>query len=85
MESILAGRPVVTSIHSNALDVLQEAAIAVPSGDVGAYARALLQLSDDREVYERACQSCRAVQKQFYDSSNSWAAALRSFLKTQGY
>jgi glycosyltransferase involved in cell wall biosynthesis len=80
VESILARRPVVTSIHSNALDVLQDAAIEVPSGDVRAYGGALLRLADDRSFYERACHACGAVQAQFYDRQRSWGAALRAIL-----
>jgi glycosyltransferase involved in cell wall biosynthesis len=80
VESILAGRPVVTSIHSNAIDVLGASAIEVPSGNPHAYGDALLRLADDRDAYERACAACHQVQEQFYDNANSWGTALRSIL-----
>ena len=82
VESILAGRPVITSIHSNALDVLGNAAVEVPSGNVGAYADALIRLANDREVYESASRACAAVQEQFYDPARSWGTALLQILRT---
>jgi len=80
VESILAGRPVITSVHSNALDVLGSAAIEVPSGDVDAYAAALLRLSQDQQAFEQASRACATVQDQFYDPARSWGAALRQIL-----
>jgi glycogen(starch) synthase len=80
VESILAGRPVITSIHSNALDVLGAAAIEVPSGDVGAYGDALVALAEDRPAYEAACAACLSVQGQFYDKGRSWGSTLKSIL-----
>ena len=78
VESILAGRPVITSVHSNALDVLGSAAIEVPSGNVAAYADALAHLAQGPEAYASACRACATVQEQFYDPARSWGAALRT-------
>jgi glycogen synthase len=81
VESILAGRPVITSIHSNALDVLGRAAIEVPSGDVPAYADALAKLAQDADAYASACGACALVQEQFYDPMRSWGAALQAIAR----
>jgi glycosyltransferase involved in cell wall biosynthesis len=76
-ESILAGRPVVTSAVCPALEYIKDAAIEVPPDDVMAYCRALLDLSNDRDLYERKLTACKPLQAQFYDIHNGWGAKLR--------
>jgi glycogen synthase len=80
-ESILAGRPVITSAVCPALVRVREAAIEVPPDDVDAYYRAILQLYDDRDLYEAKCTACNSLQEQFYDSHNSYGAKLLAVLQ----
>jgi glycosyltransferase involved in cell wall biosynthesis len=80
-ESILAGRPVITSAVCPALVRVREAAIEVPPDDVDAYYRAILQLCDDRDLYEAKCTACNSLQEQFYDSHNSYGAKLLAVLQ----
>jgi len=79
-ESILAARPVVTSAVCPALEYVKEAVIEVPPDDVSAYCRALLDLANNREIYERKVTACKPLQEQFYDVSNTWHAKLREIL-----
>ncbi|MBD6619944.1 glycosyltransferase family 4 protein [Komarekiella sp. 'clone 1'] len=79
-ESILSGRPVVTSAVCPALFYVQDAVVEVPPNDVQAYGNALLELYSDRQLYEHKRQACLIAQEQFYDTRKSWGAALKSIL-----
>jgi glycogen synthase len=80
-EAILASRPLVTSPVCPALEYVKEASIEVPPDDVEAYSQALLDLSNDRELYERKLAACKPLQEQFYMVSNGWGAKLREVIE----
>ncbi len=79
-ESVLSGRPVVTSAVCPALAYVRDAVVEVPPDNTQAYADALLKLCDDHEFYEQKRQACLSLQKQFYDTSQSWGTKLKSIL-----
>lgn len=79
-ESILSGRPVVTSAVCPALSYVRDAVVEVPPDDVKAYGDALLKLYSNLEFYEEKRQACLRAQEQFYDITKSWGAALKSIL-----
>ncbi len=81
-ESILSGRPVVTSAVCPALSYVRDAVVEVPPNDVQAYGDALLALYSDRQLYEQKRQACVIAQEQFYDNTKSWGSALKSILLT---
>jgi glycosyltransferase involved in cell wall biosynthesis len=81
-ESILSGRPVVTSAVCPALSYVRDAVVEVPPNDVQAYGDALLALCSDRQLYEQKRQACLIAQEQFYDNTKSWGSALKSILLT---
>ncbi len=81
-ESILSGRPVVTSAVCPALSYVRDAAMEVPANDVKAYGDALLELCSDRQLYQQKRQACLIAQEQFYDPTKSWGATLKSILLT---
>ncbi|MGI8504418.1 MAG: glycosyltransferase family 4 protein [Hassallia sp.] len=81
-ESILSGRPVVTSAVCPALSYVRDAVVEVPPNDVQAYGDALLALYSDRQLYEQKRQACLIAQEQFYDNTKSWGSALKSILLT---
>jgi glycosyltransferase involved in cell wall biosynthesis len=80
VEAALAGRPVVTSRLANVSDVLGDAVIEVPPGDLGAYQAALERLADDPAAYAAAQAACAHVQQMFYDRSFGWETAVRRIL-----
>ena len=80
VESILSGRPVVTSSVCPALAYVRDAVAEVPPDDVSAYIDAIRRLYDDRAWYERKQSACAALQEQFYDRERSWYASLRHVL-----
>lgn len=80
VESILSGRPVVTSSVCPALAYVRDAVVEVPPDDVPAYAAAIRKLYEEESFYETKQLACRTVQDQFYDLERSWYAALRHIL-----
>ncbi len=80
-ESILSGRPVITSAVCPALYYVRDAAIEVAPNDVKAYGDALLDLYSDRQLYEEKRKACIAVQEQFYDPDKSWGNILKSIIE----
>jgi glycogen(starch) synthase len=81
-ESILSGRPVITSAVCPALSYVLEAVIEVPPNDVTAYANAVLELYNNPHIYEQKRLATIKLQDQFYDINNSWGAMLKASLST---
>ncbi len=81
-ESILSGRPVITSAVCPALSYVLEAVIEVPPNDVTAYANAVLELYNNPHIYEQKRLASLKLQDQFYDINNSWGAMLKASLLT---
>lgn len=79
-ESILSGRPVVTSPVCPALSYMGDAVYEVPPNDTLAYGDALLELYENHELYERKRRACLEIQDKFYDKKKSWGFALESIL-----
>ena len=75
-EAVLAGRPLITSRLSNALDVLEGAVVEALPDDPESYVQCLERLLTDRALYERCCAACLSLRKQFYDRSLGWTAAM---------
>ncbi len=80
VESILSGRPVVTSSVCPALAYVRDAVVEVPPDDVPAYGDAIRRLFVDEEFYEQKQGACAAAQEQFYDREKSWYAALKDLV-----
>ncbi len=77
VESILAGRPLITNSVVPALEVMRSACVEAKPDDVESYAQAVLTLASDQSLYERTRDACSSYQNQFYDRSQGLAAALR--------
>lgn len=76
VESVLAGRPVITSSVCPALEYVQGAVVEVPPNNVAAYRGAILRLRDDLGLYQSLLRGCEPLRAQFYDLSKGWGAAL---------
>lgn len=77
VESILAGRPVVTSRVVPALELLRPACVEAQPNDIDSYVAAVLRLLQDEEYYRQLCEACGPLQAQFYDPEQGIAGALR--------
>ena len=82
-EAILAGRPVITSPVSNAMDVIAGAVIPARTDDPKSYAEAIQRVSADPDTYERYRGASLSVQEQFYDRRCGFAAALERALSVE--
>jgi glycogen synthase len=79
-ESILSGRPVITSAVCPALSYVREAVIEVSPNDVKEYANAVLELYHNPHIYQQKRLASLKLQDQFYDINNSWGAVLKASL-----
>jgi glycogen synthase len=79
-ESILSGRPVITSAVCPAISYVQDGVFEVPPDDIQAYGNALLTVCDDYQLYEQKRLACLKLQEQFYDINNSWGATIKLIL-----
>jgi glycosyltransferase involved in cell wall biosynthesis len=80
IESVLAGRPVITSPVNPALEVLRPACVEARTDDVDSYVQAILGLIDDPNGYGTLCKACPQIQEQFYDPDKGLNAALKTIL-----
>jgi glycosyltransferase involved in cell wall biosynthesis len=83
-ESILSGRPLVTSQVAPAIEYLGQAAIEVPPDDVPAYKAAITSLADDAQLYDQKARGCALAAGMFLDESNSWSRAMIEALGKAG-
>jgi glycosyltransferase involved in cell wall biosynthesis len=81
VESILAGRPVITNPVVPALEVLRPACLEVRTDDVESYADGVLKLISDRECYDRLRFACSELAEQFYDRGQGQAAVLKRIIE----
>jgi glycogen synthase len=79
-EAVLAGRPVITNPVVPALEVLEGAAVACRTNDVGSYVEQILKLLDDPEWYASMVAACHAVSRRFLDRRNGITAVLKQTL-----
>lgn len=77
VESILSGRPVVTSPVVPALEMLKPACVEARTDDVASYADAIVGLIDDPARYRSLCRACPDLQGQFYDRQQGMSTALK--------
>lgn len=81
VEAILAGRPVISSVVCPAVGYVRPGVVEVEPDDVGAYARAILELADNRARYEELAAMCSELGKAFHDEATGYGAALGQVLE----
>lgn len=79
-EAVIANRPIVTSVLSNAIPVLGPAIAEVAPEDIDGYADAILALADDPAVYRRRADACAGLAEPFFDPGRSYPAAIDRLL-----
>jgi glycosyltransferase involved in cell wall biosynthesis len=83
IEGVLAKRPVVVSQYVPAAELLGEAVIVASSATAEGYAAAIRDLAEDEYTYRRCVSAGEEVASQFFDDSQSWAAALRRSMSAE--
>lgn len=80
-EAVLAGRPVVTSRISNALEALGAAVSEAAVDEPADYARRLAELREDADRRRRCTEAAPWVARQFIDPSRGLCAAIQRALR----
>ncbi len=75
-EAVLAGRPMLTSRLSNALDELGPAILEAQPDDVESYVSGLESLMTDGAIYGKLSEACSSLREQFVDWDHGFEAAL---------
>jgi glycosyltransferase involved in cell wall biosynthesis len=81
-EAALAGRPVVTSRVSNALEALAGAVIEARVNDVDDYVRQIREVVRDRDRYDALVKGTTGAAEQFLDPRRGLQAVLEDCLGT---
>lgn len=81
IESILGGRPALVSTSCPAIQYVDRAVVAVPAGDLAAFARDLHRLDADRAALGRLAAACAGQSQRFTDPACSLGAALDEVLQ----
>lgn len=89
IEAVLAGRPVIASSVTPALELLAPASIKARADDIQSHVDAVLGLIKDGSRYSGLVAACRQLQEQFYDGQHSFSSVLKrtledNVLKPQG-
>jgi glycosyltransferase involved in cell wall biosynthesis len=77
LEGILRGRPVITTIFSNAFDKFGSALIRCEERDPNSIASAVTALADDKQSYERARAESVRYSSVFFDRRQGYKEAVR--------
>lgn len=80
-EAVLCGRPVLTSRVVPALEILRPACLEARVDDPQDYARLLVELSSDPDLYATLCAASSGVSQQFVDRSRGLTCALSRMLE----
>jgi glycogen synthase len=79
-EAVLMGVPIITNSVVPAFEVLREACIEAETGNIVSYVDAILALSGNPILYAQLVNACPRLAQQFYDRSQSYAAAVDRLL-----
>jgi glycogen(starch) synthase len=79
-EAVLSDLPVITSLVSNAFDVIGPACVKAETDNIGSYVCAIIALIERRELYDQLRSECQNLSKQFLDMNQGYAAAVGRLL-----
>ena len=80
IESILLGRPLITSSLSNALDVLGATIIEAEPESIESYVQAIRRLALDKSLYQQTSEACLPIRTQFLDGKQGLTNVLQHTL-----
>jgi glycogen(starch) synthase len=81
IESILSGRPLISSRLCHALDYIGDAVEEAEPNDVESYVRAIRRLAENEEHYEMKRASCERLSLPFFDYNRSWGKSVGDVLE----
>ena len=77
VESILAGRPVITSQVVPAMNEVKSACYEAVTNDVNSYVLAVERIASDQSLYESMVLACKSEGMPFLDRSNGLSSVLK--------
>lgn len=80
IESILLGRPLITSSLSNALDVIGTSIIEAEPESIESYVQAIRRLALDKSLYQQTSEACLPIRAQFLDGKQGLTNVLQHTL-----
>lgn len=83
VESVLAGRPVVTSDVCPAIDYVMPAVVKCEPDNIESYVEGIERLYIDQKFYQLKRDACASLQAQFYDEKNSWGYVLQKIISAE--
>lgn len=83
VESILSGRPVVTSDVCPAIEYVLPAVVESEPDNIMSYVENIEKLYLDDDFYQLKRDACSTLQQKFYDEKNSWGKVLRTILEQE--
>lgn len=83
VESVLAGRPVVTSDVCPAMEYVMPAVVECEPDNIESYAEGIERLYRDQTFYQSKQDACASLQAKFYDESNSWGHVLQMIIREE--
>lgn len=76
LEAVLAGRPVLASSVTPALEILGPAAVAVQADKIDEYLKSIIRLATDQQQYELLVLACKSVAIDLYDHQKGFSSTL---------
>jgi glycogen(starch) synthase len=83
LEGVLRGRPVITTVFSNAFDTFGPALLECRERDPRSIADQVIKLADDPEVYEETSSASDRLSGLFHDRRLGYGQALRDLLERE--
>jgi glycogen(starch) synthase len=80
IESVLSGRPVITSRINAGIEILKAACVEAEPDNVESYVEVILKLIVDPDQYRALCGACFELQEQFYDGKAGLPQVLRQVI-----
>ena len=81
IESVLSGRPVVTSDVCPAIEYVLPAVVECEPDNVSSYVENIEKLYMDEDFYRLKRDACDSLKHEFYDEKNSWGFVLQTILE----
>jgi len=77
-ESVLMNRPVICSSVVPAVEVLRDAVVEVPEGNIESYIDVIQKLMTDSAYYELLCKNCQPLKEQFLNGEQGLEGVLQA-------
>lgn len=81
VETVLAGRPLISNPIVPATELLKSATLLARSNDAGSHADAVMKLSEDPRLYQQLVEACTTLGSDFFNPARGLGSAVDRVLK----